>query len=431
MELGPKRRGDQLAHRPQAGRNKDEVVEPSQHRDEVGNQVNRRQRIGCDGDREQARERGCARITGREPGGVRFDGEAMAEFGDAFGKGFTGHGAQHYCSSMAIQLKSARVERWPVAGEFVIARGAQDHVDLVVAEIESEGIIGRGEGTPIYYRGEGAAGCRDAILRVVPHLAGMDVVEARAAVQELLDAGAARNALDCALWDLEARQRGVPLWRLAGCDGPPTERVTAITISLAPPDRMRAEAAAAVADGWRLLKLKLTGEGDRARVKAVREGAPDARLIVDANESWGQLDLLSEAEGLAELGVELIEQPVPVGADALLDGVYAPLPFVADESCQTAADIARIGTFYDGVNIKLDKAGGLTEALRLADAADAAGLGIMVGCMLSTSLGIAPAFVLAQRAQWVDLDGPALLARDREEGFTFEGGCIRPLSDPA
>src|SRR5690606_35429027 len=151
-----------------------------------------------------------------------------------------------------------------------------------------------------------------------------------------------------ALWGLEARQRGVPLWRHAGCDGPPAQRVTALTISLAAPDQMSAEAASAVADGWRLLKLKLTGEGDGARVAAVRDGAPDVRLNVDANESWGQLDLLSEAEAFAELGVEMIEQPVPVGADALLDGVYAPLPFVADESCQTAADVARIGTFYDG-----------------------------------------------------------------------------------
>jgi L-alanine-DL-glutamate epimerase-like enolase superfamily enzyme len=331
---------------------------------------------------------------------------------------------------MAIQLKSVRVERWPVAGEFVISRGATDHVDVVVAEIEGAkgdgGAIGRGEGTPIYYHGEDAAGCRDVLLRVIPLLADMGAGEARAAVQEMLGAGAARNALDCALWDLEARQRGMPLWQLAGCDGPPTPRLTAFTISLAAPDRMAVQAAAAVTEGYRLLKLKLTGEGDRARVAAVRGGAPDARLIVDANESWGQLDLLGEAEALAELGVEMIEQPVPVGADALLDGVYAPLPFVADESCQTAADIARIGTFYDGVNIKLDKAGGLTEALRLADAADAAGLGIMVGCMLSTSLAIAPAFVLAQRAPWVDLDGPALLARDREDGFRFEGGRIVP-----
>lgn len=326
---------------------------------------------------------------------------------------------------MAIQLKSARVERWPVAGAFVISRGAKTHVDVVVAEMADGGVTGRGEGTPIYYQGEDAVGCRDAILRVVPHLAGMEAAAARAAVQELLGPGAARNALDCALWDLEAGQRGIPLWRLAGFDGPPAPRVTAFTISLGGPGTMAAQAEEATAAGYSLLKLKLTGDdGDRARVAAVRGAAPDARLIVDANESWGQLDLLAEAEALAELGVEMVEQPVPVGADALLDGVYAPLPFLADESCHVAADVARVGPFYDGVNIKLDKAGGLTEALKIADAADAAGLSIMVGCMLSTSLAIAPAFLLAQRARWVDLDGPALLARDREPGFRFEGGRI-------
>jgi len=325
---------------------------------------------------------------------------------------------------MAIHLKSARVERWPVAGEFVISRGATDHVDVVVAEVEGDGAVGRGEGTPVYYHGETAEACRDQLLNAAPHIADMTPAEARAAVQLLLGPGAARNALDCALWDLEAQQCDLPLWYLAGSEAPPTPRVTAFTISLDVPDVMAARAAAAWDAGYRLLKLKLTGEGDRARVAAVRDGAAGAKLIVDANESWGQLDILAEAEALAELGVEMIEQPVPSGADALLDPVYAPIPFVADESCQVAADVARIGPFYDGINIKLDKAGGLTEALRLADAADAAGLSIMVGCMLSTSLAIAPAFVLAQRALWVDLDGPALLAKDRDGGFRYEDGRI-------
>lgn len=325
---------------------------------------------------------------------------------------------------MAIQLKSARVERWPVAGAFVISRGATSHVDVVVAEVEAGGAIGRGEGTPLYYQGESAEACRDQLLHAAPHIAELNPAEARAAVQLLLAPGAARNALDCALWDLEAQQCDLPLWYLAGCEAPPTPRLTAFTISLGPPDTMAAQAAAAWDAGYRLLKLKLTGEGDRARVTAVRDGAQGARLIVDANESWGQLDLLAEAEALAELGVEMIEQPVPAGADALLDPIYAPIPFVADESCHIAADVVRVGPFYDGVNIKLDKAGGLTEALRLADAADAAGLSIMVGCMLSTSLAVAPAFVLAQRAQWVDLDEPALLAKDREGGFRYEDGRI-------
>ncbi|HZG34071.1 MAG TPA: dipeptide epimerase [Sphingopyxis sp.] len=325
---------------------------------------------------------------------------------------------------MGIQLKNARVERWPVAGSFVTARGARTFVDVVVAEVAAGGFVGRGEGTPVDYQGESAESCRDALLRAAPYLAGLDAAAARAAVQELMGPGAARNALDCALWDLEARQRGEPLWRIAGCEGAPAPRITAYTISLGDPDAMAAQAAAAAAAGFRLLKLKLTGEGDCARVAAVRTGAPDVRLIADANASWGQLDPLDEAEALAELGVEMIEQPVPVDADALLDGVYAPIPFVADESCQTSADIARIGPFYDGVNIKLDKAGGLTEALRIADAADAAGLSIMAGCMLCTSLAIAPAFVLAQRAKWVDLDGPALLAKDREGGFRYADGRI-------
>ncbi|WP_033074720.1 dipeptide epimerase [Sphingopyxis sp. MWB1] len=327
---------------------------------------------------------------------------------------------------MGIQLKSARVERWDVAGDFVISRGARNHVDVVVAAIGVDDLVGRGEGTPIYYQGEDALMCRDQILRAMPHIAGMESAEARAAVQEILGPGAARNALDCALWDLEAQERGVPLWQLAGAEAAPSPRTTALTISLAAPERMAEQAARAEALGYRLLKLKLTGEGDRERVAAVRGGAPEARLLVDANESWGQLDLMEEAEALLALGVEMIEQPVPSGTDALLDGIYAPLPFVADESCHTVADVARIGAFYDGVNIKLDKAGGLTEALRLADAADEAGLAIMAGCMLSTSLAIAPAFILAQRARWVDLDGPALLARDREPGFRYERGTILP-----
>lgn len=327
---------------------------------------------------------------------------------------------------MAIQLKSARVERWPVAGQFVISRGAKDHVDVIVAEVEADGATGRGEGTPVYYLGEDATGCRDQILHAASHIAELGAADARAAIQEIMGPGAARNALDCALWDLEARQRGLRLWQLAGCEGAPTARTTAFTISLGTPGAMAEAAATAEADGYHLLKLKLTGEGDRLRVAGVRKGAPNARLIVDANESWGQIDILSEAEALSDMGVEMIEQPVPVGTDALLDQLYAPIPFVADESCHTAADVARIGPFYDGVNIKLDKAGGLTEALRLADAADAAGLSIMVGCMLCTSLAIAPAFVLAQRARWVDLDGPALLARDREGGFEFREGRIAP-----
>jgi L-Ala-D/L-Glu epimerase len=175
-----------------------------------------------------------------------------------------------------------------------------------------------------------------------------------------------------------------------------------------------------------LLKLKLTGEGDRERVAAVRKGAPGARLIVDANESWGSLDIASEAAALAELGVEMIEQPLPEGRDDLLARVQSAVPILADESCHETTDVESLVGRYDGINIKLDKAGGLTEALRLREAARAAGMKVMVGCMLSTSLGIAPAFLVAQGADWVDLDGPALLAQDRPGGFVFADGLIAP-----
>ena len=239
--------------------------------------------------------------------------------------------------------------------------------------------------------------------------------------------GAARNALDCALWDLECRKRQKALWEIAGLPEP-APLATAFTISLGEPAIMEAEAGKAAANGHGLLKLKLSGRDDHARVAAVHRGAPAARLIVDANESWNDLDIAAEAEQLAQYGVELIEQPVSAGRDHLLSGVRSPVPLCADESCHSSADIERIAPFYDAVNIKLDKAGGLTEAMAIAHAAQAADLKIMVGCMLSTSLGIKPAFALAQLAQWVDLDGPLLLAKDRPDGFRFESGMISPAA---
>jgi L-Ala-D/L-Glu epimerase len=326
---------------------------------------------------------------------------------------------------MALAI-TAIVERWPVAGQFIIARGAKTHVDVLVVAARDGNHVGMGEGTAIYYHGESAESCLKQIEDVMAPLAGLNVQEARSAAQMLLTPGAARNALDCALWDLEARAAGMPLWQLAGLSEAPTPLTTAFTISLGEPAVMEVDAAKAAARGFGLLKLKLTGEGDRERVAAVRRGAPDARMIVDANESWGALDIEAEAAALAGLGVEMIEQPVPVGQDALLDGVRSPVPFLADESCQSGADIDLCARHYDGINIKLDKAGGLTEALAMAREAEARGLKLMVGCMLSTSLGIAPAFLVAQVADWVDLDGPILLAEDREDGFRFEGGAIRP-----
>ena len=308
-----------------------------------------------------------------------------------------------------------------MAGAFTIARGAKHHVDVVVVEIAEEGCIGRGEATPIYYHGEDAATVIDQIKAARPAIeAGAD----RAALPELLGRGAARNAIDCALWDLEAKRGGTAVWRLAGLS-PPTPITTAFTISLADPARMETEAREAGAR-YPLLKLKLAGEGDFDRVAAVRRGAPGARLIVDANEAWDGRDVAAEAAALLPLGVELIEQPVRAGEDRQLDGLVSPIPLCADESCQDRADLARCIGRYGAINIKLDKAGGLTEALALARDARAAGLEIMVGCMLSTSLGIAPAMLAAQYARWIDLDGPLLLARDRPEGVRFAGAMMVP-----
>lgn len=320
---------------------------------------------------------------------------------------------------------SAAVERWPVAGQFIIARGAKTHVDVLLVAASDGAHIGMGEGTAIYYHGESAESCLHEVEGVIERLAHMSVRGAREAAHVLLQPGAARNAVDCALWDLEAKAAGMPLWQLAGLSAAPKPLQTAFTISLGEPETMEADAAKAAARGFGLLKLKLTGEGDRERVASVRKGAPTARLIVDANESWGAVDIEAEAAALAALGVEMIEQPVPVGQDLLLDGIKSPVPFLADESCQSRADIELCARHYDGINIKLDKAGGLTEALAMASDAEARGLKLMVGCMLSTSLGIAPAFLVAQGAHWVDLDGPILLAEDREDGFRFENGKIR------
>ena len=312
---------------------------------------------------------------------------------------------------------AARIERWPVAGAFVISRGAKTEVDVVVATLADGEWRGRGESTAIYYHGETAESVRDQILSMAGPIAEGAT---RADLLSLMPRGAARNALDAALWDLDVKRCGIPVWRLAGLEEP-RPVITAFTISLGEPGKMEADARA-VAGKHPLLKLKLAGEGDIERVAAVRRGAPGARLIVDANEAWTGRDVAAEAAALVPLGVELIEQPVKAGEDQLLDGVESPIPLCADESCQDRSDLARCFGRYQAVNVKLDKAGGLTEALMLCREARAGGLKLMVGCMLSTSLGVAPAFLAAQGAEWVDLDGPLLLARDRPDGFRFDNG---------
>jgi len=315
------------------------------------------------------------------------------------------------------RILSATVERWPVAGAFIISRGAKTFVDVVVCTVGDGDHFGRGEGTAIYYEGETAEGCAAAIGAYAGPLD-------RQALLEAMPRGAARNALDCALWDLEAKRAGQPVWRLAGLAAP-APLLTAFTISLNDPARMEADARAATARGFGLLKCKLTGAGDRDRIAAVRAGAPQARLIVDANESWHDLDIAAEAAALAALGVEMVEQPIRHGEEQRLAGVAACLPLCADESCHTRADLDRLGDF-DAINIKLDKAGGLTEALALAREGRARGFRIMVGCMLGTSLGIAPAALVAKGADWIDLDGALLLAEDRPGALPLRDGLLRP-----
>jgi L-alanine-DL-glutamate epimerase-like enolase superfamily enzyme len=320
---------------------------------------------------------------------------------------------------MASPRLTARIERFPVRGAFVIARGAKTFVDVVVAEVDAGGVTGRGEGTAIYYRGESANSVLTQVEAVAP------LVEAGATRADLLTAmppGAARNAVDAALWDLAAKASGDSVWRTIGLP-PPHPLLTAYTISLGEPGAM--EEAARIVAGRELLKIKLSGEGDLDRVAAVRRGAPDARLIVDANEAWGGVDIERMARAMAELRVELIEQPVPAGSDDLLDGVRSTVPLCADESVHDRASLDAVVGRYRFINIKLDKAGGLTEALALVHAAKIRGIGVMTGCMLSTSLGIAPAFFAAMQGLYADLDGP-LLIEDRPGGMRFDGSDVWP-----
>lgn len=290
----------------------------------------------------------------------------------------------------------------------------------MVVTVVGGGAVGRGECVPYPRYGESVEGVIETIETLRDAFAdGID----RARLHETLPAGAARNALDCALWDLEAKQSGTPVWGLAGLDAP-VPLTTAYTISLDDPDSM---GRAARDQAHRpLLKLKLTGENDLARVRAVREAAPESRLIVDANEAWTPDLFRHITPDLASLGVELIEQPLPAGADEALADLSHPVPVAADESCHTSGDVPALVGRYDVVNVKLDKTGGLTEALQLVAAARDAGIGIMVGCMVGTSLGVAPATLLGTVARYVDLDAPLLLARDRTEGLKFEGSTLFP-----
>jgi L-alanine-DL-glutamate epimerase-like enolase superfamily enzyme len=314
-----------------------------------------------------------------------------------------------------------RSETWPLASPFTISRGSRTETEIVVATLRDGALFGRGEcmANPRY--GESMESVTAALeaVRADVETGRLD----RLALQEALPAGAARNALDCAFWDIEAKRAGIRVWQLAGLPAPqPLE--TAYTIGI---DTLDAMNAAARANAYRpLLKVKLAGAHDLERVAAVRSGAPNARLIVDANEGWqaDQLALLSRE--LQKLHVQLIEQPLPEGADDALADHALPIPVCADESCHTRAGLDRLVRLYDVVNIKLDKAGGLTEALLLRDAVRARGSRVMVGCMVATSLAMAPATLVAQGAAFVDLDGPLLLARDRQPPLRYDGSVVHP-----
>jgi L-alanine-DL-glutamate epimerase-like enolase superfamily enzyme len=323
-------------------------------------------------------------------------------------------------TSSQFPMLDARIERWPIAGSFTISRGAKTEAVTVVAEVRRDGRVGRGECVPYPRYGETPEATLAALKSMQEAVArGLD----RQALQAAMPAGAARNALDCALLDLEAKIAGQRVWNLLGRPAPQA-CTTAYTISLGTPEAMAA--ATAKAAHRPLLKIKLGGDGDDARIAAVRDAAPESELIVDANEAWTPDNLAQRLAECAEAGVTLVEQPLPAGQDKALARIHRPLSVCADESVHDRSSLAGLRERYDAVNIKLDKTGGLTEALAMADAAQALGFEIMIGCMVATSLAMAPAMLLAQQARFVDLDGPLLLARDRDEGLRYNGSLVYP-----
>jgi L-Ala-D/L-Glu epimerase len=314
----------------------------------------------------------------------------------------------------------ARIERWPIAGSFAISRGAKTEAVIVVATVSLGGMTGRGECVPYSRYGETPEATLAALKAArEPLRRGLK----REALHALMPAGAARNALDCALLDLAAKIRGERVWNMLGRPTP-LACTTAYTISLGTPDAMAA--ATARAAHRPLLKIKLGGDGDGERIVAVRKAAPESELIVDANEAWTSDNLEQNLAECAEVGVTLVEQPLPAGRDEALARIKRPVAVCADESVHDRATLECLRERYDAVNIKLDKTGGLTEALAMADAARALGFDIMVGCMVATSLAMAPAMLLTPQARFVDLDGPLLLKRDREDGLRYDGSLVYP-----
>lgn len=307
-------------------------------------------------------------------------------------------------------------ESFRLAQTFTISRGSRSEARVLTVELSEGGVIGRAECVPYARYGE-------SLESVAGQIEALPSVFDRTRLQGLLAAGAARNAVDCALWDLEAKRSGRRVWDLAGWAAP-GPLVTAYTLSLDTPEAMRA---AAVRNAHRpVLKIKLGSAGDMARLEAVRAGAPRSQIIVDANEGWDAEVYSDLAPHLVRLGVTLVEQPLPAGADEVLAEIARPVPVCADESCHDRASLADLAGKYDAVNIKLDKTGGLTEAMALRDLARAEGYRVMIGCMVGTSLAMAPAVLVAQGADYVDLDGPLLLAQDRARPLRYKGETVFP-----
>jgi len=309
-------------------------------------------------------------------------------------------------------------DRFRLAEVFTIARGSRTEAQVLTVRVTREGVQGQGECVP-YARYD------ETLDSVEAQIAGLPEDINRHDLQDALPAGAARNAVDCALWDWQSKSTGAPVWQLAGLPKP-KPCVTAFTLSLDAPDKM--QVAAAKHAERPLLKIKLGTPGDMARLEAVRRGAPKARIIVDANEGWTAEVYAELAPHLLRLGVQMVEQPLPAGADDMLAEIERPLPVCADESCHDRASLPALAGKYDMVNIKLDKTGGLTEALALRDAAREAGYAVMVGCMVGSSLAMAPAVLVAQGAEIVDLDGPLLLAEDRDPPLGYETGAVQPAA---
>ncbi|MBT8457135.1 MAG: dipeptide epimerase [Alphaproteobacteria bacterium] len=303
-----------------------------------------------------------------------------------------------------------------LAEAFTISRGSRTEAHVLTATVREGAFSGRGECVPYARYGE-------TLESVTAQIEGLPDGITRDALQSTLPPGAARNAVDCALWDLEAKRAGCRVWELAGLPTPGPE-ITAFTLSLDTPERMRA--AAAQQAHRPLLKIKLGTPDDMPRLEAVRAGAPASRIVVDANEGWSAEVYADLVPHLQRLGVALVEQPLPAGQDDALAGIARPVPVCADESCHDRASLPGLAGKYDMVNIKLDKTGGLTEALALRDAARARGFGIMVGCMVGSSLAMAPAVLLAQGAAVTDLDGPLLLAEDRDQPLQYDEAGVHP-----